>query len=219
MKKVTDFFCFILLLVVLSGIISCNKPPQPDFKVSPAKAKLGQEITFTDNSVGANRYSWNFGDGIVRNDGKLQKYMYTAPGSYTAALTTWNKKEKDEVTTVKTISIDNPTKDEILGTWYFYQVQDIVRWEEGFDRITPINELRTSQIYFFDNKDTLYINDYGSNLLFRRWDLLPQSGKLLIWDTVSPIRKDTLDIVKLYGDEMNLKKQKTGFFRLHFFKK
>lgn len=44
------------------------------------------EVTFTNNSVGADSYEWNFGDGSTSTD-ENPVYTYSTTGTYTVALT------------------------------------------------------------------------------------------------------------------------------------
>jgi PKD repeat protein len=217
-------FSFIVLLLVMQA---CgNKNPSADFTISPTKVKLGQEVTFTDNSSNANRYLWNFGDSIERNDSREQKYAYSKPGNYTAVLTVWNKKEKDEASTTKSITVEAPTKDDIMGVWYYYFVQDVKQWETFTDKSTAINEARTNQVYAFDRLDyfagdadtfSLNINNYGTNILYWLWDLT--GGDLILKDTLND-KVYKYNIVKMYKDEMILRdRKKEGFDRLLYFKR
>lgn len=224
-NRLYTHFGFIIFLFVLAA---CgNKKPTADFTATPAKVKLGQEVTFTSTSSNANRYLWNFGDGIERNDSREQKYAYSVPGSYTAVLTVWNKKEKKEASTTKPITVEPPTKDDIMGVWYYYFVQDVKQWETFTDKSTAINEARTNQVYAFDRMDffagdldtfSLNINNYGTNILYWLWEL--NGGDLIFKDTLNN-KQYKYNIVKMYKDEMILrdKKEDEGFDRLYYFKR
>ena len=224
LNKLSTYFIFIFLLCVLWA---CgNKKPAASYTAVPDKVKLGQEIIFTDNSSNANRYLWKFGDGIERNDSRMQKYAYSKPGNYTTTLTVWNKKEKDEASTTKSITVEAPTKNDILGVWYYYFVQDVKQWETFTDKSTAINEARTNQVYAFDRMDyyagdadtfSLNINNYGTNILYWLWEL--SGGDLILKDTLNK-KQYTYNIVKMYKDEMILRdKKKEGFDRLFYFKR
>lgn len=226
-KKVSLPFYFLSIVILVTVLISsCNKAPVSSFTALPAKVKLGQQVTFTDASTGANRYLWDFGDGITRNDGKEQKYAYSLPGSYTPSQTVWNKKEKKEETTTQNVTVEAPTKDELIGTWYYYFVQDVTQWETFTDKSTALNETRVNQVYYFDRQDyfagdvdtfSLNINNYGTNILYWLWDL--NGGNLLLKDTSkTPDVVYTYNIVKLYNGEMILRDKKAGFDRLMYFK-
>ncbi|MCC6251088.1 MAG: PKD domain-containing protein [Bacteroidia bacterium] len=215
-----------LVLAILFLSACGNKKPVVDFTAVPSTVKLGEEITFTDNSTNANRYLWNFGDGITRNDNRKQKYAYSVPGNYTAVLTVWNKREKDEASNTKTITVEAPTKDDIMGVWYYYFIQDVKQWESFTDKSTAINEARTNQVYVFDRRDfnaadadtfSLDINNYGSNILNWLWEL--SGGDLILKDTLNHVEYK-YNIVKMFNDEMILRDRKEeGFDRLFYFKR
>lgn len=217
---------FGLLFAVFTVVACGNKKPTADFTAEPVKVKLGQVVTFTDNSSNANRYLWNFGDGIQRNDLREQKYAYSTPGTYTAALTVWNKKEKDEATTTRAVTVEPPTKDDIMGVWYYYFVQDVKQWETFTDKSTAINEARTNQVYAFDRDDyfagdadtfSLNINNYGTNILYWLWEL--SGADIILKDTLND-KQYKYNIVKMYKDEMILRDRKEeGFDRLLYFKR
>ena len=221
------FFIYTFFLVSLLIFGACgNKKPGVDYTITPTKVKLGQEVTFTDNSTNANRYLWNFGDGIERNDSREQKYAYSVPGNYTTVLTVWNKKEKDEASLTKPVTVEAPTKDDLMGVWYYYFIQDVKQWETFTDKSTAINEARTNQIYAFDRSDfyagdidtfSLAINNYGTNVLYWLWELT--GGDLILKDTLNK-KEYKYNIVKMYKDEMILlDKKKEGFDRLYYFKR
>jgi len=224
---INRLFIYLNFILFLFVIQSCgNKKPSVDYTATPSKVKLGEEVTFTDNSSNANRLLWNFGDGIERNDLRQQKYAYSKPGNYTTVLTVWNKKEKKEASTTKPITVEAPTKDDILGVWYYYFVQDVKQWETFTDKSTAINEARTSQVYVFDRMDyfagdadtfSLNINNYGTNILYWLWEL--SGGDIVFKDTLNK-KEYKYNIVKMYNDEMILRDRKEeGFDRLFYFKR
>lgn len=208
---------FLLLIVGASTLLfSCNRKPTAAFEPSTLKAKVGQPINFVDQSDNANRHKWDFGDGIIARDVKSVTYAYEKPGTYNASLVVWNKKEKDEATTSRSIVVEPPTKDELVGTWYYYLREDVVNWDSETDKSTNINEMAVNQTYFFEPLDTVYINDYGSNLLLRRYSL--GTGEVSIMDTLLNVIQK-YQIVKLYDNEMIWKVQFNDHYRLLHFKK
>lgn len=209
----------LLIPSVLVGLLifsSCNPKPQPDFIFRPERAKLGQPVRFIDVSENANRLRWDFGDGIIKNDGREVFYAYPKPGTYEVKLKAWNKMEKKLAAVTKQIIVDAPTKDDLLGAWTYYLREDVVRWDDSTTKQTTINEITTNQNFFFDVGDTVYINDYGSNVLLRRYIL--DGGDLTIADTLlNPIIK--YQVVKLFEGEMIWKLDKGNFFQLFYLKK
>lgn len=60
--------------------------PTTDF-TSKADATVPRKITFTNTSLNALTYSWNFGDGSPVSTEKAPTYTYAAAGTYTVTLT------------------------------------------------------------------------------------------------------------------------------------
>ncbi|MBC7893301.1 MAG: PKD domain-containing protein [Sphingobacteriaceae bacterium] len=60
--------------------------PTTDF-TSKADATTPRKITFTNTSLNALSYSWNFGDGSIPSSEKAPSYTYTNAGTYTVTLT------------------------------------------------------------------------------------------------------------------------------------
>jgi len=68
-----------------------NEPPTAYFKYEPAdKAKINEEVTFTDESTDTDgtiaNYTWNFGDGNISYE-KNPTHKYGEAGTYTITLT------------------------------------------------------------------------------------------------------------------------------------
>ncbi len=61
--------------------------PTAGFTVSSAEVMVGAPITFTNTSVGANAYFWNFGDGVGVSTLIHPTYVYPAAGTFTPTLT------------------------------------------------------------------------------------------------------------------------------------
>ncbi len=65
--------------------------PVAAFTVAPGTTVCtNQAVTFTNTSVGASTYSWNFGDGSGSLMANPPPHLYTTPGTYTVLLTVTN---------------------------------------------------------------------------------------------------------------------------------
>jgi len=53
---------YIIILGFLFFLASCGKPPEADFTWSPQEQASGQKVQFTNLSINAKSYFWNFGD-------------------------------------------------------------------------------------------------------------------------------------------------------------
>jgi gliding motility-associated-like protein len=58
-----------------------------DFSVEPDKGSAPLEVTFTDKSVRASRYKWEFGDTSTSKLNNPAPHIYYKPGEYSAKLT------------------------------------------------------------------------------------------------------------------------------------
>ncbi len=66
-------------------------PPLAAAFSSNSPVRLGELSTFMNQSVGANAYEWNFGDGRGMSTAVNPNYWYTAVGTYTVILTATNE--------------------------------------------------------------------------------------------------------------------------------
>jgi gliding motility-associated-like protein len=58
-----------------------------DFTVEPNKGEAPLEVTFTDKSIRASKYKWEFGDTVTSTLSNPDPHIYYKPGEYTAKLT------------------------------------------------------------------------------------------------------------------------------------
>ncbi len=81
-----------LIQAALSGTPTPNPPtaaPVAKFSASPTKGKGRTVVTFTNNSVNAVRYLWNFGDGTPTSTETSPIHVFS-PGTFTVSLTAYN---------------------------------------------------------------------------------------------------------------------------------
>jgi len=85
MKKI--FYLAILLPVIL---LSCeDKIPVAHFSTDAIEPEVGQEIFFSNTSEHAERFEWNFGDGVV-STAKNPSHIFTGSGVFTVTLIAFN---------------------------------------------------------------------------------------------------------------------------------
>lgn len=70
---------------------------------------LGSDVTFTNTSVGAASYEWNFGDGSVVDNSSDPIHSYTATGTYTVTLISSNGPCADTTFNTVFVTNSNPT--------------------------------------------------------------------------------------------------------------
>ncbi len=115
----------ILLLVSIPLLlISCSRDPFSDFTVSASNVGIGENIYFTNRSIDAESFEWNFGDGYTSSSFNASHY-YDIDGIYTVSLKAYFKGEVS--TSYMTISVIGAsieiTVEEYLEP--FYLVPDI----------------------------------------------------------------------------------------------
>lgn len=105
-------------LTGLAGLVCLTgcKELTCDFSYSPTQPTAGQVVTFTNSSVGADDYSWSFGDNSTSTTAN-PTHIYRRPDTYTVTLTIIrNKTEKRTRTqhitvldTIPTLACDSDT--------------------------------------------------------------------------------------------------------------
>lgn len=75
----------------LSNYITAGVMPIADFSLEPAEAEVGQNVYFTNNSIGDNvNYHWGFGDGSVSAE-ENPTHIYTNEDSYNVVLSVMDR--------------------------------------------------------------------------------------------------------------------------------
>ncbi len=90
------------------SVTSNEAPPVADFSADPTTGVAPLTVNFTDLSVGATSWSWNFGDGGT-STAQNPSHVYSSLGTYTVTLTATNAYGSDVETKVDYISVVEPT--------------------------------------------------------------------------------------------------------------
>lgn len=88
MKKI--LYIAILIPLVLT---SCTRDPYADFVADRRVVEVGEEVYFTNRSMDAIDYEWDFGDGYYSYNFNAA-HSWTVPGFYTVTLTAFGKDGK-----------------------------------------------------------------------------------------------------------------------------
>jgi PKD repeat protein len=80
MKKSILFFAIIPLLFA-----GCSKDPVSRFVVDETELGIGETFYFTNRSIDAESFEWDFGDGFIANSFNASHY-YDSDGTYTVSL-------------------------------------------------------------------------------------------------------------------------------------
>jgi hypothetical protein len=135
-NRLGSFKVLALISLILSITLSCKKLPEPSFSYSPMdNPEAGELIRFNNESVNANSFNWDFGDG-GNSSAEHPEYTFLNPGSYEVKLTARNEDGEDSY--AQTVTINHPT---ILG----FQVFDS----------TGANLLASADVWIYDNEEDL----------------------------------------------------------------
>jgi len=105
---------------------SCEKEPKASFTASKTEVDIEEVVTFTNTTVDAEAYKWNFGDG---NTSTLVSptHKYTTAGTYTVTLTAESKNGKKTDVATATIKVKatngltyNNTNYPLTKAYFFY---------------------------------------------------------------------------------------------------
>jgi hypothetical protein len=112
MKKLAYIFLIVPLIIA-----SCTRDPIADFFISRNVVNVGETVFFTNNSVDADYFEWDFGDGI-RSSAFDASHFYNEPGTYYVTLYAYNGRNwVDEATRTLTVL---PTTDLLVVVLEFF---------------------------------------------------------------------------------------------------
>jgi len=104
-----------LLMPLFFGILltcSCSKePPVVLFSTDKATYKMGETVTFTNQSENGKDYFWDFGDGKT-SETENPTHIFTSAGDFPVKLIATNRGGNDSITVIVPILPD------LTGLWY-----------------------------------------------------------------------------------------------------
>lgn len=177
----------IAITVLLFAAYSCKKyemgnPPastQADFTYSATNSSTAPcDVTFTNTSINASGYHWDFGNGITSDEENPAAVHYEEPGLYTVTLTCtapndvyYNKVVKTMVVNIKD---PNAGKTQVL---YFTSrnssgggVHMVVLNDDGAPSVIDFDPVELSRPYGI-TADTahrkVYVSDYSLGVIYR----------------------------------------------------
>lgn len=123
-----------LSLIAFAFLTSCNKNPDANFEPTKSFVTVGTEIGFTNTSISAKSYEWDFGDGTTSTENH-PAHTYTAGGTYDVRLTAYSRKEKTASVKTKQVRI----ADVWSGANTTFTKVDSADWTQAAsqDQITP----------------------------------------------------------------------------------
>jgi sulfatase modifying factor 1 len=97
----------IILVSVFSCMIEVPAPPKADFTHSLVTTGTATEATFTNSSVNASEFKWDFGDGVFSSE-MSPKHSYNSGGNYNVKLVGKGDGGSHGVSKVVSITINEP---------------------------------------------------------------------------------------------------------------
>jgi PKD repeat protein len=108
MKKLFLFNTLFFAILLLAG---CKKdPPIASFTMNKTSFKMGEEITFSNQSENAKDYLWDFGDGKT-STAENPAHTYAAAGSFVVTLTATSSAGSDSTSQILAVSAN------LTGMW------------------------------------------------------------------------------------------------------
>jgi len=106
----------IILIAVPFILSSCNRDPYADFFVSMSVVDVGEAVYFTNNSIDADDFEWDFGDGTGTYSFDAS-HIYTEHGTFTVKLFAYNGNRVSRATA--TVTVLFPTTLDIIVKEYW----------------------------------------------------------------------------------------------------
>lgn len=129
------------------GSIPDKTPPSADFSYSPRETNH-QEMVFTNLSISASDFAWDFGDGETSTD-KDPAHTYAADGVYTVTLVASDKNNLTSTVsqTIEIVEPDEPFQPVILNPGFDEEGEDSYRdhWRNG--DLGGVLQITTSPIH------------------------------------------------------------------------
>ena len=91
-----------LLILFLFTIVSCRKEPSASISADKGLVEINEPVSFTNNSVNGDSYSWDFGDHQTSEE-VAPKHSWSTSGDYVVTLTVYSKRKK--VNSVSSVNI------------------------------------------------------------------------------------------------------------------
>lgn len=140
MKKLLYVPSFLILTTFLI-YQSCSKdeqdPPQANFTfTSDNDFHAPSTVTFTNKSVAAKEYTWDFGDGSAASSEPHPVHVYEHAGSYTVTLTAKNKSLSDSKTATIDIVSFTPTADFSIASDNDFHTPSVITFTNKSTNVT-----------------------------------------------------------------------------------
>ncbi len=214
MKKIITITAIVAL--ILTG---CSSNPVADFVFSPSNPVTGEQVHFTNLSLDAELFDWDFGDGTVTSQAE-PIHTYIEGGTYTIQLMAYGKRDKVDIyqksitvisaepTAYFGIYTDLPTEDGVVPfetdvVFVGEQVEFLNNSIDAIDFLWDFDDGYTSEVesplYSYDAPGTYYVSltAYGYGQMQHTY-----KKKLTVYEGAdSPLRITVLEYYDEYPVE------------------
>ena len=185
-----------IIYIILAGalvMMSCGRQPYADFFTSRTECEVGDIVYFTNNSMDAEYFEWDFGDGYISNEFNPE-HLYRQDGFYTVSLTAYSGGQAFDKAFV-TIHVLFPTTLDIEVVEYYdeYVVADasVILYgslDDWWDEYNPLVEGFTNQdgfVTFSQLEPQRYYVDVWEEY-HNNWILAEEDYKFIETDVLIP---------------------------------
>ena len=117
MKKLI-FLPFVLPFI----LVSCEMSPEAYFSATPGDPVVGEQVLFSNNSLHAETFEWDFGDGFISNEVQ-PSHVYTASGNFEVVLKAFSGGLSDQASLTINVRIPTLLEIEVLEFFEKYPVE------------------------------------------------------------------------------------------------
>ncbi|WNJ18676.1 PKD domain-containing protein [Pontibacter sp. G13] len=182
-----------------AGSLEDLTPPQADFSFEQNEANY-LEFTFSNTSISATDYEWNFGDGTTSTE-KSPSHEFAGVGSYTISLTASDKRgATSEVS--ETIVVEEPVvlfTPEILNPGFDIEGEDSYRdhWRNG--DLGGVLQITSSPVH--DGEKAAKFPSAGDRIAYQLIDVQPnKTYTVSFYYTMKESPAGSMTVAILAGD-------------------
>lgn len=203
---------YILILAIIPMLFaSCEKEPYSDFYASATLVDIDEIIYFTNNSMHADHFEWDFGDGTIST--RINpSHHYSYEGMYTVSLTAF-RDERIYDRAYMTVEVLMPTMLEITVLEYYdeYPVSDasVLLYPSLYDWEEQTNELVEG---YTDNDGIVTFTDidpvsYWIDVFHTNYNNYKLAEEDEYWIKTLPLVENSLNTFIAFVDEVEIPPQ------------
>ena len=114
---------YIILIIAATVLTSCERQPVASFFSSELDVYVNEDVFFTNNSLDAKYFEWDFGDGTFSN-ATNPVHSWAASGVYSVALTASSNSYSDVSYQEITVLFPTTLEIEVLEYYDEYPVEN-----------------------------------------------------------------------------------------------